>query len=34
VNFGKSHEKEDHNFEVSAKKKKSMAMEFWEKTQE
>jgi hypothetical protein len=28
---GKNHEEEDHNFEVSARKKKTMAMEFLKK---
>ncbi len=31
-NFGKNHEKEDHNSKVSTKKKKTTAMEFWKKT--
>jgi hypothetical protein len=29
--FGKNHEEQDHNFKVSARKKKTIAMEFWKK---
>jgi hypothetical protein len=28
VSFGKNHEEEDHNFAVSARKKKTTCMEF------
>ncbi len=31
-NFGKTHEKQDHNFKVSTMKKNTMAMEFRKKT--
>jgi hypothetical protein len=30
--FEKNHEEQDHNFEVSTIKKKTIAMEFWKKT--